>query len=210
VLTTRNVITQIRRTGPLLSSIYIVLTGFLFSIAMISSYYNIPIDSFTRDPISVLGGAAYVGFISNIGILFWAFTAAICLFSSIVLKQYNNQAASQFLLYSGLLTLWLLLDDMFMLHDSILPYHLMIPEKLVYLSYITVVLVYLAKFKTEILAYEYVILSLAFCFFALSVLTDLLLEQQGLTSLLEDGFKLFGIMTWFVFFFRTCRIYLQQ
>jgi hypothetical protein len=97
-----------------------------------------------------------------------------------------------------------------MLHDSILPYHLMIPEKLVYLSYITVVLVYLAKFKTEILAYEYVLLSLAFCFFALSVLTDLLLEQQGLTSLLEDGFKLFGIMTWFVFFFRTCRIYLQQ
>ena len=210
MLTTRNVITQIRRTGPLLSSIYIVLTGFLFSIAMISSYYNIPIDSFTRDPISVLGGAAYVGFISNIGILFWAFTAAICLFSSIILKQYNNQAVSQFLLYSGLLTLWLLLDDMFMLHDSILPYHLMIPEKLVYLSYITVVLVYLAKFKKEILAYEYVILSLAFCFFALSVLTDLLLQQQGLTSLLEDGFKLFGIMTWFVFFFRTCRIYLQQ
>jgi hypothetical protein len=210
VLTTRNVITQIRRTGPLLSSIYIVLTGFLFSIAMISSYYNIPIDSFTRDPISVLGGAAYVGFISNIGILFWAFTAAICLFASIVRNQDTDQATSQFLLCSGLLTLWLLLDDMFMLHDSILPYHLMIPGKLIYLGYITIAFAYLVKFKTQILRYEYVILFKAFCFFAVSVLADLLLEQHGFVLLIEDGFKLFGIVTWFIFFFRTCRVYLQQ
>ena len=210
MLTTNNVIIQIRGSGQVLSSTYIVLTGFLFSITVISGYYNIPIESLTRDPIAVLGGPAYIGFISNIGILFWAFTAAICLFTSMIHKQDNNQATSQFLLYSGLLTMWLLLDDMFRFHDSILPYHLMIPEELVYLSYITVVLVYLAKFKTEILAYEYVILSLAFCFFALSVLIDLLLQQQGLTSLLEDGLKLFGIVTWFVFFFRTCRIYLQQ
>jgi hypothetical protein len=210
VLTTRNVIIQIRRTGPLLSSIYIVLTGFLFSIGMISGYYNIPIESFTRDPIAVLGGAAYVGFISNVGILFWAFTAAICLFSSIIQKQDNNQATSKFLLYSGLLTMWLLLDDMFGFHDSILPYHLMIPEELVYLIYITIVLVYLAKFKTVILGCEYVIFSIAFCFFALSVLIDLFLEQQGFLSLIEDGFKLFGIVTWFIFFFKTCRVYLQQ
>ena len=149
MLSTENIITQVKRSVQLLSATYIVLFGLLFTITMISGYYNIPISSFTRDPTVVLGGPSYIGFISNIGILFWAFTAAICLFSSVIHKQGNNQATSQFLLYSGLLTLWLLLDD-------------------------------------------------------------LLLEQQGFEFLLEDGLKLFGIVTWFIFFFRTCRVYLQQ
>jgi len=211
VHTTHFLIIQIKLNSRLLLLTYIILTGFLFTILMIGRYYNIPIESFIRNPTAVLGGAVYIGFISNIGILFWAFTTAICLFSSMIHKQDKNQASTrQFLFYSGLLTLWLLLDDMFMLHDSIFPYHLMIPEELIYLSYITVVLVYLAKFKTEILAYEYVILSLAFCFFALSVLIDLFIEQQGFVSLIEDGFKLFGITTWFIFFFKTCRVYLQR
>ena len=210
MLSKENIITQVRRSAQLLSSTYIVLFGLLFSITMISGYYNIPIASFRRDPTIVLGGPSYIGFISNIGILFWAFTAAICLFSSVIHKQRNNQATSQFLLYSGLLTLWLLLDDMFMLHDSLLPNHLMIPEKLVYLGYVTIVLVYLVKFRTEILNHEYATLFIAFSFFALSVLADLLLEQQGFEFLLEDGLKLFGIVTWFIFFFRTCRVYLQR
>jgi len=210
MLSTENVITQVRRSVQLLSSTYIVLIGLLFSITMISGYYDIPIASFTRDPTIVLGGPSYIGFISNIGILFWAFTAAICLFSSVIYKHDNNQTTSQFLFYSGLLTLWLLLDDMFMLHESFLPNHLMIPEKLVYLGYVTIVLVYLVKFRTEILNYEYATLFIAFSFFALSVLADLLLEQQGFEFLLEDGLKLFGIVTWFIFFFRTCRVYLQQ
>jgi len=210
MLLTENVITEVRRSVQLLSSTYIVLIGLLFSITMISGYYDIPIASFTRDPTVVLGGPSYVGFISNIGMLFWAFAAAICLFSSVIHKQGNTQTTSQFLLYSGLLTLWLLLDDMFMLHDSFLPNHLMIPEKLVYLGYVIIVAAYLVKFRTVILNHEYVILLFAFCFFALSVLADLLLAQQGIVFLFEDGFKLFGIVTWFIFFFRTCRVYMQK
>jgi hypothetical protein len=42
------------------------------------------------------------------------------------------------------------------------------------------------------------------------MLAALLLEQHGLVSLLEDDFELFEILTWGVFFLRTCRIYLQQ
>jgi len=210
MLSTENIIIQVRRSVRLLSSTYIILFGLLFSITMISGYYNIPISSFTRDPTVVLGGPSYVGFISNIGILFWAFTAAVCLFSSVIHKHSNSKTTSQFLFYSGLLTMWLLLDDMFMLHDSFLPNHLMIPEKLVYLGYVTIVLVYLVRFSTEILKHEYMTLLIAFSFFALSVLADLLLEQQGIEFLFEDGLKLFGIVTWFIFFFRTCRVYLQR
>ncbi|WP_392339324.1 hypothetical protein [Moritella marina] len=210
MLLTENIMLKVKRSAQILSSTYIVLAGLLFSITMISYYYDIPISWFTRDPTVVLHGPSYVGFISNIGILFWAFTTAICLLSSIIRKQKYHKTTSQFLLYSGLLTLWLLLDDMFMLHDSFLPNHLMIPEKLVYLGYVAMVFVYLVKFRAEILKHEYVILLFAFCFFSLSVLADLLLEQQGYEFLLEDGFKLFGIVTWFIFFFRTCRHYLQQ
>ena len=208
MLSTENMLAQMRRSVQNLSSTYIVLLGLLFTITLISGYYDIPIAWFTRDPTVVLGGPSYVGFISNIGMLFWAFTAAICLFTSLIRHHNYNRITSQFLLYSGLLTLWLLLDDMFMLHDSFLPNHLMIPEKFVYLGYVIIVLAYLVKFRAEILCHEYATLLIAFCFFALSVLADLLMEQQGLVFLFEDGFKLFGIVTWFIFFFRTCRAYL--
>lgn len=209
MLTTKNIISQVKKSIPILILIYIALFGLLFAIAAVAEYYRIPVAWFTRDPTVVLGGPPYVGFISNIGMLFWSFTAAVCLFSSVIHKQKRNQVTSLFLLCSGLLTLLLLIDDMFMLHDSFFPNFLKIPEKLVYLGYLVLVLGYLMKFKDEILKYEYAILFIAFFFFALSVMSDMLLPQQGFEFLVEDGFKLFGIVTWFIFFSRTGFFYVQ-
>jgi hypothetical protein len=181
-----------------------VLIALLFSITMISVYYNIPGVYFTHDPVSLLNGYPFTGIISNIGILFWCSTSAVCLFSSAIHKQRKSAEISVFLLFSGLLTMLLLLDDLFMFHNAIFPRYLAIPKKMVYLGYFLLMTMYFIKFGKLILKTEYTILYIACGFFALSIICDIFLPRNSLEFLVEDGFKLFGIVTWFIFFTRTC------
>lgn len=204
MLSTANISSQVKNNFQILLTIYILLLGLLVTIAVVAEHYKIPVSWFTRDPTVTLKGPPYVGFISNIGMLVWSFTAAICVFSAIIFHKNNQLEVAKYLLCSGLLTLLLLIDDMFMLHDSFFPNFLKIPEKLVYLSYVILVLGYLIRFRKEIIKNEYVILFIAFFFFGFSVLSDMFLPQQGMEFLFEDGLKLFGIVTWFIFFFKTC------
>jgi hypothetical protein len=52
---------------------------------------------------------------------------------------------------------------------------------------------------------DYLLLGLAFAFFAASLVFDTGFLNQGLNYLLEDGLKLFGIMFWATFVIRTAR-----
>ena len=195
---------QIKSLSSILLPGYLIIFGILFSIALIGEYFQIPVSKFTRDPIHVLNGHPFTGILSNIGILFWCSTAAICFFSSAILWMNKSTNNSKFLLFSGLITLLLLLDDLFMLHEIMIPKYLHIPEAAVYAGYLTMVLIYLFKFREEILKAEYTLLNFALGFFALSLVTDFFSDDKELKYLIEDGFKLLGIVTWFLFFIRTC------
>lgn len=183
---------------------FTILLVLLSSVVIISFNYDIPIEHFTRDPAAVFNGHPYVGLLSNIGILLWCFTSSICFFSSAILCNKKNKEISKFLLCSGLLTFFLLVDDLFMFHDSIFPLYLRIPEKAVYLGYLILFTIYFVKFRLFTFKTEHITLYLACSFFALSLGCDLLLPNEGIQYLAEDGFKLFGITAWFIFFIRTC------
>ncbi|MDM8568536.1 hypothetical protein QUF50_03285 [Thiotrichales bacterium HSG1] len=200
---------QFKKIIPVLALSYAVIFGLLISVAIVSFYYNIPVAKFTRDPTVILLGHPFTGVISNIGILFWCSTSAICLFSSAIHIKNGNAIVSRFLFFSGLLTLLLLLDDLFTFHEAIFPMYFHIPEEAVYSGYLVLVLTFFLKFKDLIIKSEYIILLIACGFFALSILSDIFLPQIGWEFLLEDGFKLFGIVTWFIFFVRTCFIQVQ-
>lgn len=195
----------------LLTIIYPLLFGLLFLIVMISIYFDIPVGNFTRDPIAVLGGHHLIGIISNIGILFWSATAAICLFASKV--DLDKTEFSTFLLFSALLTFLLLFDDLFQLHEKIDNY-LYVHEYTAYIVYFILISIYFVKFSKIILSTEYLLLFIACCFLSLSVLADMLLSyvitQRDMKFLIEDGFKLFGIVTWSVYFIRTSFMHTQK
>ena len=57
---------------------------------------------------------------------------------------------------------------------------------------------------------EYIILIIALAFFALSISCDVFFSMKGAVILIEDGFKLFGIVTWFIFYTRTCLVKTHQ
>lgn len=143
---------------------------------------------------------------SNIGAVVWSFSAAICLFSYTLLRtRQESRDVAGFLLFGGCISLVLLLDDLFMLHEQFYPRYFGVGEKIVFSFYAALNLFYLAKFRTLIIESDFVLLLLALFFFALSMLLDLLPEtSHPWYDLFEDGLKLFGIVSWFAYQFSVC------
>ena len=200
----KEAVAQVKIIPPFLLIVYVFLLALLTLIAIISEKYNIPFAYFTSDPTAVLDGHPLVGAISNIGILFWCSTAAVCLFVSTIHRKKGNAIIAKFLLYSSSLTSVLLIDDLFMLHEDLLPIYLHIPQTLIYAAYLSIILIYFIKFSSMILQTEFILLFIACAFLGLSVGVDIFLSDQNLIYLVEDGFKLFGIITWFIYFTRLC------
>ena len=186
-----------------------------------------------RDPIMVAGGEPsefYLGLFSNLGVVLWTAAAAICLFAASELSGAPNRQARQFLLYAGLFTLLLMLDDLFMLHENY-------AEDIVYIFYGMGLLYYVVRFFGLILRLDVVLFALTIPLFGNAVLLDLapwrLLPGQGievpeaiasspierdelrhlgreLRYLLEDGFKFIGICCWAVFHIRAAKLLRQR
>jgi hypothetical protein len=201
-----------RSSWPTIGLILIVAVVLLSVVLFIHVWKEIPIGNLTRDPTSIVGVPLYTGFLSQIGIFFWSASAAVCLFSVKVLStQPDSLKFKHFLLVSALLTLLLGLDDVFLLHDEILP-RFGIPEKIVYVSYVGLVLLYLVRFHTVILETEYILLVMAVFFFGVSVALDWF-EPSALGQymfLFEDGAKLVGLLSWLSYYFRVGAFAVQQ
>lgn len=181
---------------------------FLILIVAIASYYlNIPISRFTRDPLAITDGHPFLGVVSNIGAILWSATVAICFFSYAILKtNKKSHDVLGFIMVGGLISLLLLLDDLFMLHEKICPKYLSGNEKIVFIFYGSLLLLYLLKYRLNIIETDLIYLTLAVFFFGLSILVDLLLPESLLPwhHLFEDGPKFIGIVSWFGYHFTTC------
>ena len=200
--------------APLILQIlsYLLSLFILAAITLSSVYMDIPIYKFMSDPSSITNVSPFIGIISNFGVLLWCTSAVICLFSWIILNHRSYETEfSKFILCSGLMTVLLLIDDFFRLHEYIFPKILGLPEKIVIMGYGTLTLFGLIKFRKCILKTEFLILLVAIGFFGLSLIVDSFqndIEQLvgQWRILFEDGFKLLGIVSWLGYFLRSCYI----
>ncbi|BAY40045.1 hypothetical protein NIES2111_44270 [Nostoc sp. NIES-2111] len=168
---------------------------------IVDSTTDLPLEDLTRDPSAIMEIPPYIGIFSNIGILFWCACTTICLFTCLLLKKANRfPEYTKFLFYSGLLTGLLLLDDFFLLHETVLPEYMFISERKVYAVYLMIGLTFLVKFRKILQKTEYVIFANAIIFFALSIISDTIWEE--ISNAVEDTFKLIGIVNWVTYFFR--------
>jgi len=142
----------------------------------------------------------FIGIVSNIGILLWCATCAILVFSYIVLKKIAKKKTLLFLLFSGMLTGVLLIDDLFMLHDYIF-YSLGMNQLTMYTMYVFIFTIYFFHYRMYILQIQNrTFLILALVFLSGSVGLDIFVENVGIQYFFEDGLKLLGITNWFLFF----------
>lgn len=148
-----------------------------------------------RDPVATAGLTPLVGIASNIGILIWCATASICLFCW-------HRTRSSFLLYAGLLSGCLLIDDFFLFHEMIFPDYLHINQSVVILIYILMMLTFLINFRNEIIKSEFIGLVIAGVFFTISIVIDLKLFFGFHSMFYEDSAKFLGLVAWMTYFIR--------
>lgn len=182
----------------ILASTGLLLTGAL----VLASAKGIPIGNLTRDPVAIFEGPAYYGLLSQLGIFLWAITATICLMNGRLAVRQRRLRLGIFLLVSAGLTLFLGIDDAFLLHERVLP-RLGIPETAVFLFYAAFVGCYLVGFLPEIVRTDYLILGIALSLFAASMASDLLIDSATHGHLIEDGIKMAGIICWMSYFVRV-------
>lgn len=195
---------QVRALLPTLIVTYTAAVGLLIAILIVRLQTDIHFSYFTRDPSAIAGERAYIGLVSNLGILLWSAAAAMCFFGFTVLRRRNanERELSSYLLLSGLFTSLLLLDDLFLFHESI-GRSLGVSDSLVLVAYGIVGSLYLIRFAHVVLGTEFLPLLLALGFLGMSAIVDAIPANYTGQPLLEEGPKLLGIVSWAVYFMRV-------
>jgi len=179
-----------------LAVLYLPVLALLFIVVIAARYTHTSVSSLTRDMAAIAHVHPLIGVVSNVGILLWCATAAICLFGRSLLRERGMYAEASFLLWAGLLTAVLLVDDLFMIHEYIAPVHFRVNEKVVLAAHACMAGAYLWSQRRLILASNYQLLAAAMALFAASILVDIT-NAHGWWSLGEDAFKVLGIASWF-------------
>ena len=166
------------------------------AILYISSLYNIKLSLVVRDLAQTCGYPVGVGMISNIGILLWGATAAICLFTTF--SENINRESSKLLLLGGVFSGLLCIDDFFLLHDRY------IGPDFLNLTYLAISIFLLIRFRGILKEIGLFNLVISILFLGLSIFFDGVIQQlfnqnYQLTQLVEEGFKFLGISCWLNF-----------
>ena len=137
------------------------------------------------------------GFLSSVGYLLWMAAAAIALFAASTRQIQGSVVNRQFAFCGGGFSLWLCLDDMFLVHDRYLG------EAFLYVTYAVFTGLLLVRFRGPLRRFGGDSFLLAVVLLGASVLTDAL---QGLwpdsyetVQIVEEGFKFLGIAAWLSF-----------
>lgn len=165
----------------------------------------VPLDRLLQDPIAVIASSGhcchvYDGAMSSLGVLIWCGAAAICMFTALVFwVREGFSARTGFMAIAGTFTAVLTLDDLFMLHDIVLPRY-GVPPLLTYASYAALALAYLVLMRREIIRHDVLLFVAAGGLLAVSILIDQVYYSSSVVRLLlEDGAKFLGICIWATF-----------
>ena len=189
--------------------LYFLPVVFLSAVILAGLQLDLSFALFTRDPAAVAGMHPFVGVASNLGIVLWSAAATLCLFSGAVLWRNDSKTrTAAYFFCSGCLTVILLLDDLFLLHEG-LSGRCGVPDTVIYLGYAGLILCGVVLFRKCILETDYLVLLPALGFFGLSVLVDhfscrIEASLGQWRILIEDGLKFLGIVGWFGYFFKSC------
>ena len=180
----------------------------LVAIEMISQIYQVPIKKLTSDPTLIANIPPLYGVLSNLGIVLWCGAIFSSALAAMVLRSIGKKQLYLFLLYSSLLSTYLMLDDLFQFHEN-LSGLIGLNQKVIYVLLATAVITYLIYFRKTLFQTNIILLVIAIAFLSLSVLADTIVykiygSQLGdWLYLIEDGAKWLGIVFWCYYFIHT-------
>jgi hypothetical protein len=191
-----------------IASVYAVVLALLLMVVTLHLTHDIPISTFTGDPASIGSLPWYAGALSHVGVLLLCAVFAVGTFAGLVMRSVDGGTdESRFLLSSAALSALLLLDDLFMLHEDVVPSVLGVPQWIVVALYLGLGVVFIAANRRVLLRARTGVLVLAVGLLTASVAFDLAFDQDlietdrwSLRYLIEDGLKLAGLAGWSFFF----------
>lgn len=155
-----------------------------------------PFRHFSRDPLSVRRGAEYyTGSLSSIGVLIW-WTGAVAATLAACARRHDSRAIP--LLAAGMLTGWLALDDLFLLHETFFPRR-GVSEQAVIAAYGLLAAAGGWLFRDFLRQSEWILLLSASGFLVTSVVIDRVHD----VAMWEDSAKFLGIVGWTAFLVRA-------
>lgn len=209
--------------SPLLSALhvwrFVAVVGSVCCVGLMGAIALQPffsVGDLTRDPAAIALHPPYFGVISNLGILLWSASAAVCFLSGVLLKLLRPARPDLrfFFTVFAVLSTVLCLDDTFLLHEAILPNRLplvKIPEPVVIMAYGLALVGSVVYFRKLLFKNQPLLFGLIVLLFAVSVGFDLLLPPDLLSEdtvyLIEDGVKLLAIFLWLAYFVRASLCY---
>ncbi len=210
----RSFLEELKGSFPIVMVLCFPALLVLGAVAIAALVYKVPIPDMTQDMMAIAHLPPLTSVLSNLGVLVWAWAAAICLFSASILRHVAKDRSASFLFYGGLITSYLLFDDFFQFHDDLAQNVFHINELVVVGLLGVAVLTYLVTFASYIRQTRYVVLGVALGFLGLSdgadMLADPLLDRLGQWEFFfEDGTKWLGIVFWFGYFAHTARTALR-
>jgi hypothetical protein len=180
----------------------------LAAIAAASILFHVSIKDMTNDVSEIMDIHPLSGFLSNLGILLWTATASVCFFAAMTLRARESREMFWFLLFSAMLSAYLMLDDLFRIHEFLAFLYLGVKEKFVVGGVGLAVCAYLISFRSVILRTNYGVFILAMGFLTISAGVDMTParwfgEHGEWVNFYEEGAKWLGIACWCSYYVRT-------
>jgi hypothetical protein len=199
---------------PAIVAIWTLTALGLGSLLLLAVSQGIPPSHLLRDANAVLGAPFYLGAISYTTVVLMAMSAAVSLFAYSVLRQLRTgRIPPGMFLGFGVLSTALFLDDLFLLHEDVIP--AIIPsrwtEMAVYAAYGVALLALLFWYRKAIARTSYLFLVNAGVLGMASIVMDQIrLPIGGLSLAIEDAFKVAAIVSWTVYIVVTARSEILQ
>jgi|JI9StandDraft_2_1071091.scaffolds.fasta_scaffold00775_2 hypothetical protein len=179
---------------------------FVLSVVVIAKMRGlVTFDVVMHDMATVADVHPLSGFVSRLGLLVWAAAAAVSLFGAYFVYRLGSARAG-FLLASGMLSLIMLVDDGFMVHERLAVEYLGLSEKVTLGLIVMMAAAWLVAFRRSILEAGPFFLIMSVGMLGFSVFADVFIEGMAAPeylhdwqSLLEDGPKFIGITLWLAF-----------
>lgn len=172
--------------------------GGLILFVAIAVQTKAPVGTLTRDPSETTGSPWYLGMTSSLGAVGWSSAAAAFALGAAVTYSLGGRRRTTASLATGsAFTLVLLVDDVLLLHDDVVPRILPVEEEGIFAAYAFAGIAWLAAYFREMQAAVLLLVGVAGLGLGTSVAIDLVWDSEGDWRLLaEDGTKFVGIWSW--------------
>jgi hypothetical protein len=204
---------QFIKLVPVLLLVYIPAVVLLVILYILYRSGTIPFGIIFSDPTEYLEYNRLNGLVLYLGVFLLISSAAVCIFNYFVLRSRGHAGSEgRFLLFFGLFSVLLAVDDLFMVHEAVGDVVATaaavtddLGEAITFAVYILVFAFFTLKYRKVIYRTEYFLFIVSIVFFVLSISLDLLPLSLPDNPLFkgEEIFKFFAYITWFVYAART-------